>query len=269
MDCRVVDFVQAFWLRRHSGVFELQRGLAGVWSSIGCVVVQPCRGARCVTRQCCQLWQQQCDCCGDAVRDLGSEHQGAHSAHSCLGYGLGCGQRCCLSRKQRPEWSAKGHCFCWRAAGQLECRCKLRRAERELCWCEQCREQRGHERECCWAQRDGRERVECWRAAWVYRVRGQRLGQRQCCCVQSARRRVRRCCGGCVCWCHAGQRQRAGKLRRSECELCCCEQCREQRGCECDGCGAGRSGCELRKQQERDRKAAKKAAKKARERDDA
>ena len=80
-------------------------------------------------------------------------------------------------------------------------------------------------------------------------MRGQRLGQRQCCCVQSARRRVRRCCGGCVCWCHAGQRQRAGELRRSECELCCCEQCREQRGCECDGCGAGRSGCERRKQQ--------------------
>ncbi len=68
-------------------------------------------------------------------------------------------QRSGVPQRQR---AARGG-FCvgidWRAAGQLECRCELRRSERELCWCEQCREQRGHERECCWAQRDGLERL--------------------------------------------------------------------------------------------------------------
>jgi hypothetical protein len=39
----------------------------------------------------------------------------------------------------------------WRAARQRECCCDLRCAERELCWCEQCREQRGDECECVWA----------------------------------------------------------------------------------------------------------------------
>jgi hypothetical protein len=80
-------------------------------------------------------------------------------------------------------------------------------------------------------------------------VRGQRLGQRQCCCVQSARRRVRRGCGGCICWCSAGQRERAVELRRAERELSRTEQRCEQRGCERDRCGAGRGGPERRKQQ--------------------
>jgi hypothetical protein len=81
-------------------------------------------------------------------------------------------------------------------------------------------------------------------------VRGQRLGERQWCCVQSGwGRAYRGRCGGCVCWCAAGQRQRAAELRRAECELCWCEQCREQRVVERDCCGAGRGGGERREQQ--------------------
>ena len=153
-------------------------------------------------------------------------------------------QRACVPDCCGNRFGPDCACVCGSAAGQLECCCELQRAERELCRDEQCCEQRRVERQCCWSGRHGDERVECRGAARAERLRGQRLGQRQCCCVQSARRRVRRCCGGCVCWCHAGQRQRAGELRRSECELCCCEQCREQRGDERQCCWARRDGRE-------------------------
>ena len=158
-------------------------------------------------------------------------------------------QRACVPCRGRAAWRVRCGCERWCAAGQHECCCELRCAERELCWCEQCREQRRLERQCCWARRDGRERVECWRAAGAQRVRGQRLGQRQWCCVQSGWRCFWRCCWGCVCWCCAGQRKRAVELRRAERERCWCEQRCEQRGCECDCCGSRRSGGERREQQ--------------------
>ena len=141
--------VQGFWLRRALGVFELQRGFAGVGSPIGCVVVQLCRGAVCVARECWQLWQQQFDSCRGVVWDLGSERPCAYSKQCSFEHQLDCRKQRWLSCWKRTEWCAESHRFCCRAARQRECCSELRRAERELCWCEQCREQRGHERECC------------------------------------------------------------------------------------------------------------------------
>ena len=165
-----------------------------------------------------------------------------------------CGER--MEERQRcgvPQlWrDAQGGCsvdVVWRAAGQLECCCELRRAERELCWGEQRGEQRGAECERVWA-RAGREWRQRRRCAWGVRVRGQRLGQRQRCSVQSSHGRVWRSRGGCVCWSSARQLQRAVELRRAERELSRTEQRCEQRGCERDRCGAGRGGPERRKQQ--------------------
>jgi hypothetical protein len=157
-------------------------------------------------------------------------------------------QRACL-----PDccWARQGRgCVgvCRSAAGQLECCCELRRAERELCWGEQRGEQRGAECERVWA-RAGREWRQRRRCAWGDRVRGQRLGQRQRCSVQSSHGRVWRSRGGCVCWSSARQLQRAVELRRAERELSRTEQRCEQRGCERDRCGAGRGGPERHKQQ--------------------
>ena len=160
-------------------------------------------------------------------------------------------QRLALPQLQRAGRRGCGGGVVWSAAGQLERSCELRRAERERCWREQQQrgEQRGCERDCCRAGRDGRDGVErrCWCGA--QRVPGQRVGEQQRCCVQSAWRTAGGRCGHCVCGLAAGQCERACELRRAERELCCCEQCGEQRGHECDGCGAWRRGLQRGEQQ--------------------
>ena len=155
---------------------------------------------------------------------MGSERWGPHAQHSCNWYWLGCGQCCCVSLAQRVECCAPSRCFCRSAAGQLEWGCELRRAERELCWCEQCCEQRGCECQCVWA-RDWRERAECCWSCGRERVRCERVAERQRACVPG-------CCWiwfwsdcGCVCWVAAGQRECCCELRCAERELCRGEQC--------------------------------------------
>jgi hypothetical protein len=80
-------------------------------------------------------------------------------------------------------------------------------------------------------------------------VPGQRVGEQQWRCVQSGWRTGGGRCRDCVCWPAAGQCERACELRRAERELCCCQQCGEQRGHECDGCGAWRRGLQRGEQQ--------------------
>ena len=66
----------------------------------------------------------------------------------------------------------KGQTLAQRAA-------ELRRAECELCWSEQCREQRVFECDCCGAGRVGRERREQQGASWCYGVQRERVAERQ------------------------------------------------------------------------------------------
>ena len=119
------------------------------------------------------------------------------------------------------------------AAGQRECGCELRRAERELCWSEQRCEQRGHECQRVWA-RDGGERAQrCWPCGRE-RVRRERVAERQRACLSEwCRIRLGPACA-CECWCAAGQLECSCELQRAERELCWAQQRRFVRVSVCD-----------------------------------
>jgi len=149
---------------------------------------------------------------------LGSERWGSRAPHCSSRHWLGRGQRCCVSRARRVECCAPSSCLGWCAAGQRECGCELRRAERELRRDVQCCEQRGCERQCVWA-RDGRERAECCWSCRRERLRSERVAERQRACVPDCWgiRAGAECAG--VCGCAAGQRECGCELRRAEREL--------------------------------------------------
>ena len=127
----------------------------------------------------------------------------------------------------------------WTAAWQCEPCAELQRACCELCRAEQCCEQRGHEPHCCGSRRAGLERFLCDSECWCEWVCGKRLEERQRCCVPQRWGDARRGCSFGVEWCAARQRECCCELRRAERELCWCEQCREQRGDECERVWAG------------------------------
>ena len=76
------------------------------------------------------------------------------------------------------------------AAGQRECGCELRRAERELCWREQHGEQRRDERDCCGERRRGLERGEQQGASQLDCVCCERVAERQRACVPQRMRKA-------------------------------------------------------------------------------
>jgi hypothetical protein len=92
-------------------------------------------------------------------------------------------QRCALPQVQRVARRGCGGGVVRSAAGQLERRCELRRAERERCWREQRGEQRGCERDCCWKRRLRRERRERGWPSRGQRVGRERVAQRQRACL--------------------------------------------------------------------------------------
>ena len=112
------------------------------------------------------------------------------------------------------------------AAGQRERCCELRRAERELCRGEQCREQRGHECECLWS-RAGRERAQCCWSCERERVRVERVAQRQRACLPGRCWARQGSWCACVCRRAAGQREWSCELQRAEREFCFWQQRRD------------------------------------------
>ena len=86
-------------------------------------------------------------------------------------------QRCGVPQRERDARRWCSDCVEWGAAGQRECCCELRRAERELCWCEQCCEQRRDERDCCGAGRRWGERCERQGASGRDCLRRQRVAE--------------------------------------------------------------------------------------------